>query len=216
MTDLEAENAKLRADNRLYKAILKLRHRDYVRSLEEIIHRFTHPEETTVTTTPTDTPAPPLPDVIYRGHRDGDTGNAVICVHTPVGHEIGQVLHRAHHATGGYNWGYNGSGAADCARSLLAAALGDAHAVCRTCLGTNKITYVDGAAVPRAARESDDPTLVSSCDYCEVGLVLHPIIYQRFKEVFVSGWGHTFVITRKAIIEWLRGNYPASTWPDVT
>ena len=37
-------------------------------------------------------------------------------------------------------WGYAGSGAADCARSVLIAALGEA-ARCQMCAGTGKVVY---------------------------------------------------------------------------
>jgi hypothetical protein len=49
---------------------------------------------------------------------------AVITVETPDGEVLGVVPRIAAHSPEGMTWGYAGSGPLDCARSLLAAALG--------------------------------------------------------------------------------------------
>jgi hypothetical protein len=78
-------------------------------------------------------------DVIYHGYRRA-MGGSFIAVETPDGEQIGVVNHVAKHSPTGLSWGYGGSGAADCARSLLIAALGD-DARCCVCGGTKKIVF---------------------------------------------------------------------------
>ena len=65
----------------------------------------------------------PSDDVVYHGTKTSHSG-AVITVETPDGEVLGVVRHVAAHSPGGMTWGYAGSGPLDCARSLLAAALG--------------------------------------------------------------------------------------------
>lgn len=65
----------------------------------------------------------PSEDVVYHGTKSSHSG-AVITVETPGGEVLGVVRHIAVHSPGGMTWGYGGSGPLDCARSLLAAALG--------------------------------------------------------------------------------------------
>jgi Family of unknown function (DUF6166) len=65
----------------------------------------------------------PPQDVVYHGTKSSHTG-AVITVETPGGEVLGVVAHIPAHSPGGMTWGYGGSGPLDCARSLLAAALG--------------------------------------------------------------------------------------------
>jgi hypothetical protein len=65
----------------------------------------------------------PPDDVVYHGTKSSHSG-AVITVETPDGEVLGVVRRIAAHSPGGMTWGYRGSGPLDCARSLLAAALG--------------------------------------------------------------------------------------------
>jgi hypothetical protein len=65
----------------------------------------------------------PSDDVVYHGTKTSH-GGAVITVEAPGGEVIGVVRRIAAHSPGGMTWGYGGSGPLDCARSLLAAALG--------------------------------------------------------------------------------------------
>ena len=65
----------------------------------------------------------PPDDVVYHGTKDSHSG-AVIAVETPGGEVLGVVQRIDAHSPGGMTWGYAGSGPLDCARSLLAAALG--------------------------------------------------------------------------------------------
>ena len=61
--------------------------------------------------------------MVYHGVKSSHT-EAVITVETPDGEVVSLVRHIAVHSPGGMTWGYGGSGPLDCARSLLAAALG--------------------------------------------------------------------------------------------
>lgn len=156
----------------------------------------------------------PLQDVLYVGKRpDGGGGPAVIAVTTLDGTPLGVVRHRIKHSPTGISWGYLGSGAADCARSLLAAACGDLFSICRTCQGTNKITYVDDGV--RQTADGDDPAAVTSCDFCDNGLTIQPFVYQAFKQVFVAAWKDEFAISRNAIVGWLKATFPDTSWPTV-
>ncbi len=65
----------------------------------------------------------PLDDVVSHGTKTSHSG-AVITVETPDGEVLGVVQRIAAHSPEGMTWGYAGSGPLDCARSLLAAALG--------------------------------------------------------------------------------------------
>jgi hypothetical protein len=67
--------------------------------------------------------SPSEDDVVYHGIKSSHTG-AVITVEKLDGEVLGVVKHIAGHSPGGMTWGYTGSGPLDCARSLLAAALG--------------------------------------------------------------------------------------------
>lgn len=144
----------------------------------------------------TDRPAPiTLPDVTYRGQRQSDgAGGALISVYDQDGELVGTVAHRAKHSPAGMNWGYAGSGAADCARSLLAHAIGDRHALCPVCQGTDTS---------------------GRCESCEAGLLIAPRIYQRFKFTFVAGWATVFTTTRREILGWLTSEFPDADWPGI-
>jgi len=65
----------------------------------------------------------PPDDVVYHGTKSSHSG-AVITVETLDGEVLGVVERIAAHSPTGMTWGYAGSGPLDCARSLLAAALG--------------------------------------------------------------------------------------------
>jgi len=85
-------------------------------------------------------PAPPAgADVIYHGYRR-KTGGSVIAIEDAGGAMTGVVRHVVKHSPTGMGWGYAGSGPADCARSLLIAALSET-ARCPMCAGTGKVVY---------------------------------------------------------------------------
>lgn len=162
------------------------------------------------------TPAPgqtlvTLSDLVYLGHRAANGSPLFLSIHTLDGRQLGLLLHRPKHSPTGINWGYNGSGAADCARSLLAAAVGDTIAVCLICKGTAKIIY-PGGGDPREARTGETG---SDCGFCDHGLKIMPAVYQAFKEHFVARWDDTFAITRSEIITWLTQEYPQENWPHI-
>jgi len=157
-------------------------------------------------------------DVWYRGARDPQVpGPAPVVIETPAGDVLG-LLHNA--AAGkspdGFAWGYGGSGPAALARSILAAALGDA-AKCPTCAGTQRIMWrdppdpgpedpTDYAPVPWDGRPALDSRghkvlLIEDCYDCEDGTRHLP--YQAFKRQHVGRWGPEFRIARSEVLAWL-------------
>lgn len=160
--------------------------------------------------------AGPLPDLIFYGNQLPGGGAGIITAYSVLGHSQPGFKHWAKHSPTGVGWGYLGSGAADCARSLIAAAVGDKRAVCIICHGTGKIMFVPGSgADPRQALSDDPAQHVHDCDYCDCGLRIYPSEYQRFKEAVVGTWPDTFMATRKGIVGWLKNNFPDGDWPDI-
>ena len=91
-------------------------------------------------------------DVIYHGvYRE--TGGCLVLTETPEGEVTGMVAHIPYHSPDGMGWGYGGSGPADCALSLLIAALGEA-ARRPECNGT-RYTVIDTDADPNAEGVDD-------------------------------------------------------------
>jgi hypothetical protein len=159
--------------------------------------------------------APPalvaLQDVLYRGVQPPGGGAGKITICTLTGREIATVTHLVKHSPTGMGWGYLGSGASDCARSLLAAVIGEKLAVCVICAGTGQVVFGQN----RPPRENDPTATLRACAFCDLGLDLPPAIYHRFKEQFVAVWDNEFGITRGAIVGWLRSTYPGRTWPTI-
>lgn len=125
-----------------------------------------------------------MTDVVYRGSRGDDPSDArVITVETVDGDLLGTMRHVERHSPDGPNWGYAGSGPADCARSLLIAALGDAIAVCSECAGHG--TTMTGV----------------SCGFCDGGYTRLP--YQTFKNRVVAHLDTDWVLSRDQILAWL-------------
>jgi hypothetical protein len=62
-------------------------------------------------------------DVIYHGYHHGSAGAGVVAIETEQGQQLGLLRHVIWHSPTGLSWGYQGSGPADLARSLLIAAL---------------------------------------------------------------------------------------------
>lgn len=149
-------------------------------------------------------------DVTYHGWREA--GNPVIAVEDASGAAVGMVGHVVKHSPTGMGWGYGGSGPADCARSLLIAALGDA-ARCPLCAGTRKVVFRpgDGEEPPAAAYDpATSPEeyeaaglTVTSCWHwnCDEGYARLP--YQDFKFEFVAAWDREWRMTRREILQWL-------------
>jgi hypothetical protein len=149
------------------------------------------------------------PDVVYHGYQSPVAGS-IITIETPAGETAGLVRHVVKHSPTGMGWGYAGSGPADCARSLLIAAIGDA-AVCPMCARTGKITYRldDGGESPSAAYDpavspedyERDGLIITECRQCDDGYRRLP--YQDFKFEFVAGWEGEWRMRRADILAWL-------------
>jgi hypothetical protein len=144
--------------------------------------------------------------VIYHGiHRPA--GGSVILTETPDGELTGVVHHVVKHSPTGIGWGYAGSGAADCARSLLIAALGEDAARCPQCNGTCRVVITgDGGERPYEP-EADgdvDPESLTDCSACDDGYRRVP--YQQFKVDYVAKWDHDWRMSRADILAWLARN----------
>ena len=145
----------------------------------------------------------------YHGTGSGP-GGRVITVETADGTPAGLVAHVPRHSPTGMSRGYQGSGPADTARSLLIAALGD-DARCRSCAGTRRVIYdlrhqETQPAAPYDPRRSPtgyaaDGLHVSRCWECDDGYRQLP--YQEFKRQHVATWGSDWRISRTEILTWL-------------
>jgi Family of unknown function (DUF6166) len=88
----------------------------------------------------------------------------------------------------GFAWGYQGSGPAELARSLLIAILGS-DALCRHCAGTTVVgSNPDSHSDEPYDTARHDPKTVGNCPYCDRGIGLPPRLYQRFKNQVVARW----------------------------
>jgi hypothetical protein len=121
-------------------------------------------------------------EVYYHGVNG--PGGSMIEVRDELGTLLGLVTHVVKHSPTGMGWGYMGSGAADCARSLLIAVL-DGEAVCPLCEGQTR----------PGARCS------IGCD----GGYLDSLPYHDFKSEVVSQWAMDggWVMARRLIRDWL-------------
>lgn len=105
---------------------------------------------------------------IYHGHAPETGGPGLVTVETTAGEALGPLAHQVRHSPTGFAWGYGGSGPADLARSLLAAALGD-NARCPDCGGAGRVVVdPDGilevlAYDPEVHENAVDPALVETC-----------------------------------------------------
>jgi hypothetical protein len=125
-------------------------------------------------------------DVRYHGTQPHRGGAGVITVETVAGEMLGVVVHAPKHSTGGYSWGYNGSGPADAARSLLIAAIGPA-ALCEC----------------KHNRECD-----ASCD-----LGYKHLPYQMFKEAVLVTAPDEWFLLRSWVRNWLERAEQTITMP---
>jgi hypothetical protein len=158
-------------------------------------------------------------EVVYRGYGpDNSAGGRLVMIEVD-GQVVGRLPHAAKHSPSGLSWGYQGSGAADLARSLLIHALGE-RARCVVCDGTGEVVYdvvtereipscnaelefivVDGE-IDRRPRYSEP----MGCLDCESGCAVLPSssLYQPFKRDVVAnlpedGW----TLTRAEILRWI-------------
>jgi hypothetical protein len=149
------------------------------------------------------------PDVVYHGRQTERGG--VVHLETPDGRVLGRLRHVVWHSPAGMNWGYGGSGPADCARSILIHALGP-DVVCRTCAGTTAVVYHPATdqyrpADPRRAT-GHDPELVSLCWDCTDGY--RPLPYQRFKFDVVARFGPEWRMRRAEVLTWFQRTQTAA------
>ncbi|MCD2191226.1 DUF6166 domain-containing protein [Actinomycetospora soli] len=106
-------------------------------------------------------------EVRFRGMRGATTSSpALVVVEDPAtGETIGALEHRVRYSPTGFNWGYDGAGPRDLARSLLAAVLTD-EALCNACHGA--------AAACDTCRDGLRPDLPSSAFTSQVVARLGP------------------------------------------
>ncbi|QLK92893.1 MULTISPECIES: DUF6166 domain-containing protein [Mycobacterium] len=151
-------------------------------------------------------------DVVYRGYgNDNPAGGRLVMIEASA--ETSPLPHHAKHSPTGMSWGYQGSGAADLARSLLIHALGD-DARCSICEGSGEVVYdvvadIDVPARAAGQRKGDGGpdarySEVMGCFHCENGCSVLPTLYQPFKRDVVanlpaSGW----MLTRAEILHWV-------------
>ena len=140
-------------------------------------------------------------DVIYHGYHHGSAGAGVVAVETEQGDQLGLLRHVIWHSPTGLSWGYQGSGPADLARSLLIAALG-ARARCPVCAGTTQVVddsdLHEESSYHSAAYDSEQ---VHRCTACADGY--RPLPYQDFKREHVATWGNQWRMRRADIQAWL-------------
>jgi hypothetical protein len=161
----------------------------------------------------------PLSDVTFHGIPAG-TGTDVAVESR--GRFVAPLANTGYHKSPtGFGAGYEGSGAAALARSLLVAALG-AHAACRGCLGAGRVTWLPGESDPvpwlpehdqlTSANPEDDPgALITSCDDCDGdGIGIHPAVYQAFKRDVVArlDGAAEWYLTREDVRAWVRDQLP--------
>ena len=144
--------------------------------------------------------------LIYHGvYRQAD--GSVILTETSDGELTGVVHHVVKHSPTGIGWGYAGSGAADCARSLLIAALGEDAARCPQCDGSCRVVIGgDGSERPcdPPADDDIDPELLTDCPACDDGYRRVP--YQQFKFDYVAKWDRDWRMSQADILAWLARN----------
>jgi hypothetical protein len=158
--------------------------------------------------TPTPTVTTADPDVVYHGQQTPRGG--VVHLETPDGQILGQLPHVTRHSPTGLNWGYGGSGPADCARSILLHALGD-DATCSTCAGTSTVVYHPATDQYRPAdpcrATGEDPERACLCWDCTDGH--RPVPYQRFTFDVVARFGPQWRMRRSDVLTWLHRTDPA-------
>jgi hypothetical protein len=160
------------------------------------------------TDTPTVTTADP--DVVYHGRQTRNGG--IVHLETPGGQVLGRLPHVIRYSPTGLNWGYTGSGPADCARSILLHALGD-DAICRTCAGTTTVVYHPPTDQYRPSdpcrATTADAELVSLCWDCIDGH--RPVPYQQFTHDVVARFDPEWRMRRAEVLAWLHRLRTGST-----
>lgn len=96
------------------------------------------------------------PGRCFRGSRGSPSSvSLVVVADAATGEVLGPLVHRVRYSPTGLNWGYDGAGPRDLARSLLAAVLED-QAQCSSCRGAGGCT----ACVDGLRRDLPDAELV--------------------------------------------------------
>ena len=141
-------------------------------------------------------------EVVYHGYHRSSAGVSVVAIETERGQQLGLLHHVVRYSPTGLNWGYQGSGPADLARSLLIAALGD-HARCPACAGTTQLVGNGDQypGQPSNLGRAYDPELVWRCLACDDGY--RPLPYQDFQREQVATWGNQWRMRRADIRAWL-------------
>jgi hypothetical protein len=154
-----------------------------------------------------------LPDLVFHGTPNGS--GCDVAIQTPGGELVCELANVGYFKSpSGFGAGYEGSGAAALARSLMVAALGTA-AACTDCLGAGKVTWMSGTVgggpvpwLPEHDKLAEETATahVEKCDGCDGdGLRVHPSVYQAFKRSVVAvlpGEGEWWV-SRPAVLSWI-------------
>lgn len=136
-------------------------------------------------------------------------GGGVIAIEDAEGQQTGVVEHIACHSPTGIGWGRTSgaSGMADCARSLLVAALGPEASKCPSCNGTKKVVFImdRDEDVPFDPEKADeyDPELVGGC-ICTNGLRQLP--YHVFQWEVIAKLDEDWRMSQQEILDWLSGH----------
>jgi hypothetical protein len=143
--------------------------------------------------------------VVYRGYGNDHPAAGRLVTATRDGVES-PLRHIVRHSPTGMTWGYEGSGPADLALSLLVDALGD-RAKCPLCGGTGMVVFdaLSGEDVPFDPdrhppegndRYSEPRQCLPDCDR------LRLLPYQQFKRDVVASLPESWTLTRGDIIDW--------------
>lgn len=134
-----------------------------------------------------------------------ENGCSEIAIEDEQGHRIGTVRHLPKGSPTGMNWGYDGSGPTDAARSLLIAVLGE-DAICPLCEGTDRVVYVSDDDGETFRAEPFDPQRHPWAKRgwtCECDQGYRQLPYARFAAEYVNHWGKEWTMSRDSILEWL-------------
>lgn len=172
-----------------------------------------------------------VPGCVFHGTPAGPGTN--VAIESATGRFLGELANTGYrHSPTGFAAGYEGSGAAALARSLLTAALGSL-ATCPGCLGSGRVTYLvtqDAHEDPvpwqpahdTLADPGPDPgdgedaagAAIVDCPACDGdGIRITPAVYQEFKRQVIGRMDGDLEwrITRGAVLAWLitQGASPA-------
>jgi hypothetical protein len=154
----------------------------------------------------------PSGEIVYHGWPRPDGQVTVVVQTRPGAHR--PLPHLVRHSPSGLNWGFDGNGPRDLARSLLADALGD-RAVCITCAATTRLNSGQRPQLEMpSSRAFVEGGPVAACPgRCDNSLL--PLPYLRFAEQVVAvrlPFGKAWSLRRGDVLRWLsRPQDPATT-----